>query len=415
MSKMTESANRTSLWTSTSPAPYQYPWLSDNASCQVAVVGGGIAGAFAAYRFAKAGVDTLLVSRSPIGYGEIAGSMGLMEYDHDEGLLSLSKRIGKDRAVQAVSLCREGLEKVEEICRELPKDVHFVRRDALLCTGDKQALDGFYDEYRMRRHNGFEVELLTKEKAGELFSFPIEAGILSKNLGGEVDPYQLCCALIHRAKELGARVFENTEILSISPNRGKMVLQSDYRRKITAQRVILATGVEQDSYLNVLSSRRTAFCVATVPAASFAGYQSRCLIRDDRAPYTRVRSSADGRILIGGLDSSLIGAGGKIGGFLSARKLIDVRYRELEEALTEMFCAIPGLKGEYAFSGVQASTRDRLPVIGEHTEYPGFLFNLCCGGGGILYACLGAELLLRRYQGEDCPELSLFSPQRDTL
>lgn len=318
--KMTKSTIKHSLWTSVSSAPHQYPWLAHDCSCQVAVVGGGLAGAFAAYIFAKAGLKTVLVSRSPIGYGETAGGMGILEYDHDEGLLSLAKKIGKEKAVQAFSLCRQALDRIEEICGGLKEDVGFVRRDCLVCTEDKQEADRFYDEYRMRRHNGFDVQMLTRETAGELFSFPLEAGILSKGLGGEVDPYRLCCALVRAAKEAGAQVYENTGILSIAPARGKMLLQSDYGKSIRADKVVLATGVEQDSYLNALSARRTAFCVATEPVSSFAGYQSRCIIRDNRAPYTRVRSTGDGRILIGGLDSSLIGADGKIGGLLKAKK-----------------------------------------------------------------------------------------------
>ena len=413
--KMTESTIKHSLWTSVSSAPHQYPWLAQDCSCQVAVVGGGLAGAFAAYTFAKAGLKTVLVSRSPIGYGETAGGMGILEYDHDEGLLSLAKKIGKEKAVQAFSLCRQALDRIEEICGGLKEDVGFVRRDCLVCTEDKQEADRFYDEYRMRRHNGFDVQMLTRETAGELFSFPLEAGILSKGLGGEVDPYRLCCALVRAAKEAGAQVYENTGILSIAPARGKMLLQSDYGKSIRADKVVLATGVEQDSYLNALSARRTAFCVATEPVSSFAGYQSRCIIRDNRAPYTRVRSTGDGRILIGGLDSSLIGADGKIGGLLKAKKMVDVRYQELQHALEEMFCAIPDLCAQYAFSCSQAATRDRLPVIGEHSDYPGFLFDLCCGGSGILYAALGAQMLLKQIQGEDCPELQLFSPHRYTL
>ena len=112
--KMTESTIKHSLWTSVSSAPHQYPWLAQDYSCQVAVVGGGLAGAFAAYTFAKAGLKTALVSRSPIGYGETAGGMGILEYDHDEGLLSLAKKIGKEKAVQAFSLCRQALDRIEE-------------------------------------------------------------------------------------------------------------------------------------------------------------------------------------------------------------------------------------------------------------------------------------------------------------
>ena len=40
------------LWTNTYATPAQYPWLDTDISCDVAVVGGGIAAALCALRFA---------------------------------------------------------------------------------------------------------------------------------------------------------------------------------------------------------------------------------------------------------------------------------------------------------------------------------------------------------------------------
>lgn len=58
-----------SAWTSLTPAPAQYRWLDEDTACEVAVVGGGIAAAMIAMRFAEAGIDTVLLSDSPLGYG----------------------------------------------------------------------------------------------------------------------------------------------------------------------------------------------------------------------------------------------------------------------------------------------------------------------------------------------------------
>ena len=62
------------LWTALSTTPAQYPWLDRDLTCQVAVVGGGMAAAMCALRFAEAGIDTALFSASPIGSGSTAAS-----------------------------------------------------------------------------------------------------------------------------------------------------------------------------------------------------------------------------------------------------------------------------------------------------------------------------------------------------
>ena len=66
------------LWPSVDTIPAQYPWLSADETCEVAVLGGGVTAAMCALRFAEAGIDTVLVSASPVGFGGSACSSGMM-------------------------------------------------------------------------------------------------------------------------------------------------------------------------------------------------------------------------------------------------------------------------------------------------------------------------------------------------
>lgn len=116
------------FWTGIDEVPEVYPWLSKYEQCEVLIIGGGIAGALAAYRFALGGVDTVIISRSPMGFGAAASSTGIMEYDNGLSLANLGKVIGKGDAVRCFQLFSEALDKVEEICLTLPPEVHFSRR-----------------------------------------------------------------------------------------------------------------------------------------------------------------------------------------------------------------------------------------------------------------------------------------------
>ena len=66
------------LWPSIDEIPTLYPWLSQKERCQVLILGGGITGAFTALRFAKAGVDTIVLSADPIGFGSTAACQGIL-------------------------------------------------------------------------------------------------------------------------------------------------------------------------------------------------------------------------------------------------------------------------------------------------------------------------------------------------
>lgn len=74
---ISEETRRFPLWTSINRVPAVYPWMYQDESCEVCVVGGGITGALCALQFAKAGMDTVLLAGGPIGYGGTCQSAGL--------------------------------------------------------------------------------------------------------------------------------------------------------------------------------------------------------------------------------------------------------------------------------------------------------------------------------------------------
>ena len=108
------------LWTALSTTPAQYPWLDRDLTCQVAVVGGGMAAAMCALRFAEAGIDTALFSASPIGSGSTASASGILSVDGEDSLFRLSERIGADRAMMTARLMQEALDQVEKIASASP-------------------------------------------------------------------------------------------------------------------------------------------------------------------------------------------------------------------------------------------------------------------------------------------------------
>lgn len=413
---MTEVIYGNPLWTSIDDVPCQYPWLSYDENCDVAIVGGGVTGALAAYRFAKAGINVVVINSGPIGFNSTSINTSILQYEIDNNLIGLSSLIGKQNAVKCFQMCADSLNNIEQIVKTLNQDVKFVRRDCILYTDNKENVDYFNKEFLMRKHNGFEVDFLDKQNSRDMFSFPIEAGILSKNLSAEIDSYLLTHALLSEAEKSGARIFENTTGVSIDNIDDNTVeIKTSTNKKVTCKKVILATGYEQENYLNCTNSNKTTFCIATKPINNFAGYENRAIIRDDKNPYYYIRTTSDNRIIIGGLDSNLINKDSKIGKFMNIEKIVENKYHELEQKLNLMFCAIPDIEIEYKFAGTFSDTNDCLPIIGEHKDYPNIYFDFCCGSNGILYAEMASNLLLSLYQNNVNKDIYLFAPDRKTL
>lgn len=402
------------FWTGIDEVPEVYPWLSKYEQCEVLIIGGGIAGALAAYRFALGGVDTVIISRSPMGFGAAASSTGIMEYDNGLSLANLGKVIGKGDAVRCFQLFSEALDKVEEICLTLPPEVHFSRRDSLNFSSEEEDEDLFHTEYLMRRHNDFDVDYVEQSNTREDYSFPVRAGILSKGLAAELDPYFFVQALLAKAVEHGCRVYENTAVTEMDITAGHVVCNTETGRTVTAKKVIMATGCEQNEYIKVLAGKRSAFTNVTRPMKNLSGYDTRAILRDNDAN-VRIRTTPENRIIVSGQDSSVVGANGKIANLVGSPKLALFRHGQLELRLEEMFCGMDQIDYDYRFSATYGYTADGLPVIGKHRHFENLYFNIASGPDGILSAELASRLLFALYQGEHSEEERLFSPNRKTL
>ena len=119
---ISEETRRFPLWTSINRVPGVYPWMYQDESCEVCVVGGGITGALCALQFAKAGMDTVLLAGGPIGYGGTCQSAGIVQADPEIGMRGLSRQIGVDQAVEVYRQCSQAMQELESIACGGPYD-----------------------------------------------------------------------------------------------------------------------------------------------------------------------------------------------------------------------------------------------------------------------------------------------------
>ena len=391
--------------------PEQYPWLDQDIACDVAVVGGGVAAALCALRFAQAGTDTVRVSSSPVGYGSTAASSGMMEIGGEDSLSHLVEAIGPDRAMIAAGLLRQSIDQIESLCAG--KDCGFRRLDSLRYTTDSAHVPLLRQEYSLRLHNGMDTEWLDAQAACRQFTFPMEAGVYTKGTAAQVDPYRFAHAMATQAHEQGARLYENTAVVTLEEEEDAVVLQCSTRRQIRAGYVIIAAGLDTRRFCGGLDRVRTTYMVATDPVDDFSGWRGPCAIRREGEPRLYVTVTADNRILMGGMDSAIIDEKGRVAGMLPLSAAAHKRQDNLCAELRGMFPAIRDLTVHYVFAARDGRTDDGLPVIGRLAGDSRTAYALCCGDSGIAYAEAASRLLLDQYQGNSNQELGLFSPKRE--
>lgn len=403
------SAISTPFWTASAKIPSQYPYLSEDITCDIAIVGGGVTGALCAYSLQHAGINTVLIDSSLIGFGGTSASSSILQYDIDYDLGGLKELIGLDKAVRAYRACARGLDEIEKITKDLGANVGFTRRDGFYYTPNVCNAETIKREYLLRRHHDFPVEYLDNVKAAERFSFRVEAGIYSANMTGEIDPYRFAQALVSDAVAEGMRAYENTTVDTVTPDLAGISLSTSTRHTVRAKKLVNATGIAAVKEVGRIVQPRTTFCVVTAPVADFTGWYNRCIIRDDGDPYIYLRTLPDDRILIGGLDSRILDAGGSFASVFHMPAIVQRKYDQLEQKLISMMTGIDNIVAEYRFSGTSGDTGDGLPYIGERPGYPNVYYDICCGSNGIVFAQLGADIIRDLFLGGDATDLDLFA------
>jgi glycine/D-amino acid oxidase-like deaminating enzyme len=382
-----------------------YPSLKQDISCDVAVIGGGITGALVAYHLVEAGMDVVVVDRRDIGAGSTAASTALLQYEVDTPMTELIKKVGKPNAERSYLLCLEAIGKIERLVEKVGVDCSFQKKKSLYLATTKDDVDGLREEYAARKAIGIDLDFLERNDITSRFSFDAPAALLSYT-AAQLDPYRFTFALLNRGMEKGLRVYDRTHITKFASEKNGVELQTERGNKIKARRVVFATGYEAQEQLkrkvvNLIST----YALISEPTDSFVGWgEDQCLIWETARPYLYLRTTSDGRILMGGEDEP----------FQDDEKrdrLIPKKTEKLVKRFGDLFPQID-LEVAYSWAGTFGETKDGLAYIGSVKEYPSAYFALGYGGNGITYSMIAAELIRDLICGHPTPDAEIFSFER---
>lgn len=387
-------------WLTGSDQPPHYPVLERDVVCEVAVVGGGITGALAAYYLAEAGIEVVLVDKRSVARGSTSATTALLLPELDTHLGRLIDLVGEKHAVRSYRLGVRAIDAIETLTRTLGDPCGFERKPSLYLASSERDADELAREWKLRRKHGIDVELLGRADLEACYSFRRPAALRSR-AGAQVDPFRLTLRLIERAWQHGLRVYEHTAVIGYEPQAGGITLLTGGGPKVRARRVVFATGYESQQHLRQATVQLTStYAVASEPIERFPGWQDRCLIWETARPYLYLRTTADNRVLIGGADEEFQDPGRR-------DALLPEKCRFLREQFREMFPEIR-FEAAYTWAGTFGGTRDGLPYIGEAPDFPGACFALGYGGNGMTFGMIAAEILRDRYLGRVNPDAEIF-------
>jgi glycine/D-amino acid oxidase-like deaminating enzyme len=379
--------------------------LRRDVQCDVAIIGAGITGALSAFHLAEAGVDVGMVDRRQPSHGSTAASTGLLQYEIDTPLTTLSKMIGPKHARRAYQLSWRSIADFKRLITKLGDDCGFVRRPSLYLASKKPESDFFHDEWRARKSAGIAVELLDQAAIEKRFGFKRPAALWSQS-AAQVDPYRLTQALHRRSLEMGTRIFGDTEIIKYVSHRDGVTLGTSRGHQIHAKKIVFATGYETPEFVDrKLCKLKSTYAVASQPIKPFPPqWREHCLIWEHRDPYFYLRTSLDGRAIIGGED--IDDANPK-----HRDRLIAKKTARLIEKFNQLFPDVK-FKPAFTWAGTFAETKDGLPYIGSLAQYPHGYFALGYGGNGITFSLMAAKIIRDLFLKRKNHDAQLFAFNR---
>lgn len=390
------------FWLVKNGIKHSYPSLDKDISTDILIVGSGITGSLIAHRCMEAGHKTVLIDRREVANGSTSATTSMLQYEIDVPLYQLIEQIGEKGAVAAYKACFDSIDDLAKVVKQVRSGCGFKKKDSLYFAAYKKDVDWLKQEFEARKKHGFPVKWLEAADIQEKFGLEnAHGGILSAQ-GGSIDAFCLAHDILAYNHKKGLEIYDKTDIEAVRYQRNGVIVTTGYGNTIKAKKIIYCNGFEsteliKEKFVSLLS---TYAAVSEVAENDFKQLNN-TLFWNTASPYMYMRTTDDNRLLIGGEDED----------FVNAKKrdqLLTAKSRKLEKQVERMFPAYD-FRTDFVWAGTFGETKDGLPYIGTHKDFPGAYFVLGFGGNGITFSVIGMDMVAAMLQGKKHPLSKYFS------
>ncbi len=363
-----------------------YPSLKEDAKCDVLVVGGGITGGLIAHQCIRDGYKTILIDKREISNGSSSATTSMLQYEIDTPLHELIEKVGEKGAVASYEACSKSIDQLGKVAQQIKSKAGFRKKDSLYFAALKKDVEGLKKEFDARKKAGFAVKWM---EAGEIVKkydlHETYGGILSRQ-GGSVDAFMLVHELLAYNQRRGLQVYDRTELTGVKYGSRTNEVTLSTGPIIGCRKIVYCVGYEsasmiKEKFVDLIST----YAIVSEVAPAVSRKYKDVLIWNTADPYIYMRTTDDGRMLIGGEDEE----------FRNPQKrdaLIGKKEQKLLKSFEKYLPNIP-FHSDFAWAGTFGETKDGLPYIGEHKAFKNSYFVLGFGGNGITFSVTGMEMV----------------------
>jgi glycine/D-amino acid oxidase-like deaminating enzyme len=366
--------------------------LDQSIDCDIAIIGAGITAAMVADALIETGKRIVVLDSRDIAQGSTSASTALLQYEIDTHLIDLTRTLGAERAMRAYLACAQSFALLEQRFPELLPQAGYERRSSLYLASTEKIVPTLRAEMAARRDIGLHCDWLDTQALRNRVGCRRPGAILSA-LGAQVDPFRLTRGLFAANVRHGVRMFARTKVTQIEDGADALRLCTANGHVVTATHAVMCGGYESLDFLPPgFADINNTFALVTEPLQRREWLGTLPLMWESDRPYLYLRSTPDGRLILGGADVPFKNA--------TARDLL------LPRQVAKLADQYQALFGEqlppiaYAWAGSFAETHDGLPLIGRVPGMsPRLQFALCFGGNGITYGVHAGDMIRAGIEG----------------
>jgi glycine/D-amino acid oxidase-like deaminating enzyme/nitrite reductase/ring-hydroxylating ferredoxin subunit len=381
---MNASFERTrSLWMTQTKVATGAARLSEDLTCDVVIVGAGIAGLSVAYELSQVGKSVVVLDRGLIAGGVTSRTTAHLAPICDDGVKELAKIRGEDMAAKFQASQSAAVDRIEAIVFQHDIGCDFRRLDAYLFPAPgmsfKDAREEQDDEYKALRAAKVDVE---KAKGIALKGFE-DAPVLRYARQATFHPLKYASGLISEIEARGGRLFADSPVTEVEELEETVRVRVEGGMSVTAPRAVFATNSPVHDRVAIHSKMapyRTYAMAFTVPRGTLPD----ALYWDMADPYHYIRlqpgPGATDYLIVGGKDHK---SGEADDG--------DIRFEALAAWIGEL---VPALGREVArWSGQVMDTIDYCGFIGLNPDSKRVFVATGDSGQGMTHGALAGILL----------------------
>ncbi|MDE2565593.1 MAG: FAD-binding oxidoreductase, partial [Burkholderiales bacterium] len=386
-----------------------HPALLGSASCDVAVVGGGLAGLSAALELAERGRDVRLLEAGTLGSGASGRNGGQALHGLACDNQVIEAQLGLDDARRVWAMTIEALDLLRQRIARHAIDCEWQDGFLSLATRPRkaQALTAWAD--RLEAVYGYPLTRIAPADIGRWIASPRYHSGIHDPRSGHLHPLKYTRGLARAAAAAGARLHERSPVLALqAPVPGGPVRLRTAQGELRASQVLLAGNVA----LGALSPGLAPSLAARVmPVGTYIActevlgadradslIASRSAVCDTNFVLDYFRTTADHRLLFGGRVS------------YSTRAPADLA-RAMQQRMRLAFPQLARARVDHAWGGFVDITMNRAPDFGRLPGLPSVYYLQGFSGHGLALTGLAGRLVAEALCG-DASRFDVFARLR---